>query len=257
MAQKPPAYQHYAKDWLADTAHLSLEEQGAYQRLLDHQWLEGPLELDTTDLQRRLGVSAPRFRRLWARLARFFPALPDGRVANGRLERVRADLLAFLERQEAAGRKGAAKRWARHGDPIGDPNGRTIALQSASPPAGTTSEPTVPADAAEDGPPEGWDRKREGTWNAQAAKVIRAVCYAPDGVPPAGCTIGEDLRWWRVKLAKGENPERIEAAIRGAARVAPQLGRVKWSPARWFSKNGEWADLYERSLTASGKRGAR
>src|SRR5437763_15843580 len=95
---KPPAYQHYAKDWLVGTAQLTLEEQGAFLRLLDHQWERGPLEHDPKALARLLGVSVRTFGRLWKQLAPHFPVSGNGhgsRVANVRLEEQRAELAAY------------------------------------------------------------------------------------------------------------------------------------------------------------------
>lgn len=103
---KPPAYQHYAKDWLVGTAQLTLEEQGAFQRLLDHQWERGPLEHDPKALARLLGVSVRTFGRLWKQLAPHFPASSNGhgrQVANIRLEEQRAELAAYRAQQVAAG----------------------------------------------------------------------------------------------------------------------------------------------------------
>lgn len=252
MPKKPPAYQHYAKDWLTDTAHLSLEEQGAYQRLLDHQWIEGPLEYSEADFARLLGVPRPAFRRIWRRVARFFPALESGRLANGRLEDIRTDLLAFQKGQSVAGKRGAKKRWAgdkgRHaepigqpiGEPIGEPNGGTMALLSS--PSGTTTLPTVAAE------PQGISP------SGVVAGMIRKHCYPPDGKEPQGHDIARDIRWWNVRVAKYQDSVgRLEMALKGAPLVVEKLRGVKWSPAKMFTKQGEWVDLFERSVTAAGK----
>jgi len=54
---KPPAYRHYAKDFLAGTADMSCAEVGAYIRLLDHAWDGNPTlgEKGSEDLLRILG----------------------------------------------------------------------------------------------------------------------------------------------------------------------------------------------------------
>lgn len=141
-----PAYQHYAKTWLVATAHLSLEEQGAYQRLLDHQWVDGALPTDERDRARLLGVTLIKWRRLWARLE---PLFPNG--LNVRLEEVRAEQQAYRDAQSANGKRGAAKVWARHGEANGqnmatpspqngDPYGQNMALQSSPSPTPNTGE---------------------------------------------------------------------------------------------------------------------
>ena len=107
---KPPAYQHYAKDWLVDTAHLTLEEQGAYQRFLDHQWTEGPLPADHHELARRLGIGPRRLDRLWRRIGKFFEKQADGRLANPRLEAERAKQAEYRKKQADRVRDSAVGR---------------------------------------------------------------------------------------------------------------------------------------------------
>lgn len=108
MTGRPPAYQHYAKDWLTGTAHLTLEQQGAVQRLLDHQWLAGPLPENT--LARLLGLPPRRFRLLWQGIRQHFPAHGPGLVANQRMEEDRNALAAYREQKVNAGRASAQRR---------------------------------------------------------------------------------------------------------------------------------------------------
>ena len=117
MSTQPPAYQHYARDWLVGTAHLTLEEQGAYQRLLDHEWDSGPLLRNHDTLARLLSVDAPTFERLWVRLQHHFVPYGRGRkyMVNKRLEAVRAQQLTYRQRQAEKGVKGASKRWHGNG----------------------------------------------------------------------------------------------------------------------------------------------
>src|SRR6266566_4681972 len=120
---KPPAYQHYAKEWLVDTARLSLEEQGAYQRLLDHQWVNGVLPTEERDRAKMLGLTLPAFRRIWRRIGGFFPG-----GLNPRLEEIRQEQQAYRASLSESGRLGAERRWHKkdrvaNGHPTGDPNG--------------------------------------------------------------------------------------------------------------------------------------
>lgn len=96
--RKPPAYQHYAKDWIAGTAHLTLAAQGAYQRLLDHQWEEGGLPDDLGVLSRFLGTPK-NFGAIWKEIERHFPKGDDGLRRNKRMEEERAKQLAYRELQ--------------------------------------------------------------------------------------------------------------------------------------------------------------
>jgi uncharacterized protein YdaU (DUF1376 family) len=98
VANKPPAYQHYAKDWLVGTAHLSLSAQGAYQRLLDHQWEDGALPDDMGTLSRLIGTPKD-FGLLWKEIERHFPKGDDGMRRNKRMEEEREKQLAYRELQ--------------------------------------------------------------------------------------------------------------------------------------------------------------
>lgn len=51
-------YKFNIKDWTRDTAHLSVEEEGVYRRLLDHYYeTESPIPLETQPLIRRLRLA--------------------------------------------------------------------------------------------------------------------------------------------------------------------------------------------------------
>lgn len=116
MNNSAPAYQHYARDWLVGTVRLTLEEQGALQRLLDHQWIAGPLDPDPQELARLVGMTPRKFAPLWKRLARHFPPSSNGhsgRLANERLEEQRAEQVAYREQQRLAGLLGSSKRWPK------------------------------------------------------------------------------------------------------------------------------------------------
>jgi uncharacterized protein YdaU (DUF1376 family) len=109
--KKAPAYQHYARDWLVDSASLSLEEQAAHQRLLDHQWIEGPLSDNPIELARRVGVTVKRFAKLWRAISRFYRRGEDGRLRNELLEEQREAQALYRQEQAERGRLGAQKRW--------------------------------------------------------------------------------------------------------------------------------------------------
>ena len=80
--------------------------------------------------------------------------------------------------------------------------------------------------------------------------MIRRYCYRPDGQEPVKGLLARDLQWFRVKLAQGEDPARIESALRGAPVLWDLLQRSKWSPAKVFTKRGQWVSLYERAIHA-------
>ena len=110
---KPPAFQFYARDWLADARvqMMTLAQRGAYIHLLAFAWAEDGLPDDPDALARLLGVTREHFD------AELWPALEPcwqrrGRkLRNPRLEEVRSDLETYRQSRSEAGRRGAEARW--------------------------------------------------------------------------------------------------------------------------------------------------
>ena len=60
-------------------------------------------------------------------------------------------------------------------------------------------------------------------WNLVLAPIIRDVLYAPDGVPPEGWTLAQDLRICkRVVAIKTDGVRLLEPAIRGLRVLYPK-----------------------------------
>ena len=120
---KPPAFQFYAKDWLADqrVATLTLEEKGAYIELLASAWVEGSIPADVGAIAALLRIRPAKAEKVWTVLSGFFlqaPGLP-GRLVNRRLEVEREAMDRYRAGQAEKGRAGNRKRWSsdRSGDP--------------------------------------------------------------------------------------------------------------------------------------------
>jgi uncharacterized protein YdaU (DUF1376 family) len=117
VTNKAPAYQWYPKDYDTDEAVklMTYEQEGIYRRLLDHQALHGSIPSDPREIAKLVPkISFKRFLTLWPAMAGKFPSMEDRRV-NRKLERVKADFAAFLERQASAGRKSAQLRLQLYG----------------------------------------------------------------------------------------------------------------------------------------------
>ena len=134
---KSPAFQFYPKDYMADehVQLMSLAQEGAYLRLLCHQFLEGSVPEDIPALARICRVSKGMMERLWPGVRPCFPVqIAEGRIGNRRMLRDRADHEAFIGGRSAAGKKGAEARWG---------NGSATDLPKAknSPPASRLQPP--------------------------------------------------------------------------------------------------------------------
>ena len=120
---KSPAYQWYPRDYTSDAlvVSMTLEQEGAYRRLLDVEWLEGALPNDPAQLWRLAKApSRAHFERhIWPVIHRKFVArkrfpqacgkvISGGLLINKRLERER-------EKQTNANRlKQLAAEWRWH-----------------------------------------------------------------------------------------------------------------------------------------------
>lgn len=115
MAQAP-SFQFYPGDWIAGTSTLTLEEKGAYIECLAHQWHadEGIAGDDPQALSRLLRVTPAVAKRVWVGLAKKFERQDDGTYRNARLEKIRAERLAFQSVASTRGKSGAKARWSKH-----------------------------------------------------------------------------------------------------------------------------------------------
>ena len=91
---------------------MSLEEQGAYRRLMDYEWLHAGLPRDTKDLAKMCKVTHARFLKLWPPIERCFKVQRGGkRLVHPRLasERRKQDL--HKAAKSKGGKAGAKARW--------------------------------------------------------------------------------------------------------------------------------------------------
>jgi len=93
---------------------MSLKAEGAYRRLLDHQWLHGSIPA-ARGSQARIckQVGEKEMREIWDEIAPCFrphPEDPD-RLVNQKLERIRAEQQTATAKKSAAGTLGAEATW--------------------------------------------------------------------------------------------------------------------------------------------------
>lgn len=101
-------YKHYLGDYGRKTAHLSLNEEGAYRRLLDHYYgTLSPLPVDLDLLLRIARASAHQERAAVESVAKqFFKAGEDGMLHNKRADEEIARWKRQAEINREVGRKG-------------------------------------------------------------------------------------------------------------------------------------------------------
>ena len=120
--ERSPSFSFYPKDWLSDVKvrTMSHAERAAYVDLLCFCWTEATLPADPKALAQLLGVSPRTFAKWWPNLRACFEE-EAGRLRHRRLDEERADQAAWRASRAAAGRKGAARRWHRHGPAMAQP----------------------------------------------------------------------------------------------------------------------------------------
>lgn len=117
--RKDPAFLFYAADWLLseEVTSMTLEQQGAYMRLLCFAWLHGSIPATHATLQGLLGLSKDEegFARLWAVVSRCWVEMPGtpGRLINQRQEHERAERKRRSAEMAERGQAGGMAR-AKH-----------------------------------------------------------------------------------------------------------------------------------------------
>jgi uncharacterized protein YdaU (DUF1376 family) len=108
---KSPAFQFYPTDYLASqrVQMMTLEEEGAYIRLLCYCWQHGDIPADPSQAARLIGKGASTTLSTTV-LAMFNPITGTDRMNHDRLEAERAKQAAWREKSAAGGRKSAQSR---------------------------------------------------------------------------------------------------------------------------------------------------
>ena len=170
---KAPAFQWYPKDYLTDenVVLMTLEEEGAYRRLMDYCWLQGSLPNDMKALAAMCkNVTPERMAELFFAIGRCF-TLANGRLYHPRLEREKQAQLERREAKQKAGKKGAKARW---GNKIQD-NGSAMVLPmakngSSSASASASADKELLSDFEEV-----WGLARKGSKKQAIAQYRKAV----------------------------------------------------------------------------------
>lgn len=111
---RPPSFQFYPKDYLADEAvsRMTLEQQGAYMRLLCYAWsMDKPGVLPNDDaVLAQLSTLGPRWPECRDAIARAFK-ISDTEWIQERMRRERRAQIKRKSHRSEAGKRGANARW--------------------------------------------------------------------------------------------------------------------------------------------------
>lgn len=146
--EKFPHFNFFPTDWIAGTAEMSAEQQGAFINLLAYAWEQDPpasLPENEATLARWAGLTVQRWRKIGEPIRKRLELGEDGRFRNPKQYRVYLEMCQFRERRSKAGQMGNDKRWGSQRDrnanrnaiaegslPVPIPNGDANASPSSS-----------------------------------------------------------------------------------------------------------------------------
>jgi uncharacterized protein YdaU (DUF1376 family) len=109
IMSKVPMQQWYPDTHIADTANLTLEEQGAYRLLMDHMWIKGgAIRNDDKEIARMLRISVKRWKKLKLALADYL-VIELGIISQKRLQRDYQNAINKSKTNAANGKIGGMK----------------------------------------------------------------------------------------------------------------------------------------------------
>jgi uncharacterized protein YdaU (DUF1376 family) len=138
MKNPPPAFQFYARDFLAEMLPFSNVEVGAVIRLRAYAWLTGSLPGDDViALARVMCCDVAEAEVIWSRIHTFFTRCKNGLWRCRVLDAERRKQREHRKQQSLKGKAGAAARWQAPSS--GHSNGHASAMAQASPNDGSSS----------------------------------------------------------------------------------------------------------------------
>lgn len=211
--EQSPAFMFYVKDYESDenVKGMSLEQEGAYLRLLLHGWLHGSIPEDVPTIAKICRVPRAKMARLWNGIRPCWKPAGNGRLKNKRQERERRKQKEYRQGKAEAGLKGAQKRWQSHESAKPLP----IAKDSFPFPFPSTNnnEPPLPpagGDVHRDLPPPRTGPAFQSEKNRLEHQVeqARQFCITNGGHPNRG-----ELRAFRAWFKAGHSLADVQAAI--------------------------------------------
>lgn len=215
-----PYFPMYPADFEADTSHLTLEEDGAYNRLLRLCWMTPGCSLpdDHTWITRRMRIDAATFDRVVLPLLAEFFRRGNGRVSSPRLTAVHGESIEKHTRRVEAGKKGGRPAKALFLNETGKSNAKAMPKQPEPEP----------------------DKKKESGKPLSVRSEHFEAFWA--SYPPKG-KVGKKAATTKFEAAmkSGVPPDRIiSAALAYAASETVLRGYVKHA-ATWINQ-GCWDD---------------
>lgn len=195
--------------YLADTAHLTLEEQGVHFRLQIYAWRSPGCCLpdDDTRLARMLGISLKRWVTLKASVMALW-SLKDGTWVNDQVAREHEFVTGKIEKKRAAGKLGGRPKSLQNNDE-GKASGSENRKQNESEPKPATATATESPKV-----PKGMGQDRFEEFRAVYPKRNTAFPTAPA------------RKRWLAAIKRGVDPEEVIAGARAYAAEQSRIGKA-------------------------------
>jgi len=234
-----PAFDFYPERWLAGVAEFSDAEQLSYLRLLCFQWLRQGLPAEIEKLRRLAGKGVTE-----ALLAKF-PVEADGLRRNPRLETVRAEQRARIEKKKEQRRNAANKRW--------HPDGNATAMR----PHNGSIAGAMPT--THHSPPTQIERENTPARMVEVEGIANAYCRQDAPIEVREC-IAADLdagtSYDDFRRAVNSCMEHIRAAPGGASNQYVPKALTFFQQRQWRSPEA-FAERWKRSTGRAGSNGER
>jgi len=115
---RDPAVLFYISDWLTSTKEMKADERGWFLNLILHQYDKGSLPDDVEELANLADVRFSEyalFEAKWKQVLKHkFKQMPDGRLANERMNEILRKRESFVEKRSSAGSIGYVVKFAKN-----------------------------------------------------------------------------------------------------------------------------------------------
>ena len=231
----------YPSDFEAKTSHLTLAEDGAYNRLLRICWMTPGCTMPADEawiMRRARAITDDDKAAVLAVLAEFF-TVNNGRYSNAKLMRVFHDAKEAHEKRKNAGAKGGKAKVANSKD-IRHSNAQAMPKQPEPEPEPDISNRDTNVSlalVAPETPPDRFSEFWDQYPHRNGAKKGKAAAQ----------------KSWAKSLRNGATPDQI---IGGAMRYAGDRQVIEGyakDPATWLNQKG-WEDEIEQPSNATGSR---
>ena len=205
---KDPSFPLYARDWLTETCTMSLPARAVLMDLMCQQWLHGPLPDDPHKLRKMCAADKDEFDAVWPEVQERLVKTSGFGWVNERLEEVRQERAAYLERQRANGALG------------GRPPSKTQDKPKQNPVVTSGLTQTEP-------------KHNLASASASASALSSSIATADIPLTPKG-ELGEAFNEWiAYKKEKGQayKPKGLAALIKRLERMPDPIGAIQHSMA--------------------------